>query len=421
MPYDYDPLQSKWRAPAGPMDAPAGGFPQAGGPGDFQQQQQPPDPRAQKDMALQSYMAQGGSGKPPAGMSTMRIENGPRGSDYLFGQQPDGGQHVQAMRPIGTGGAPGAWQKIDPNASGAMIGDLASKLELAASPPGLSNPMAELSRLYQESLAGGTPRTDLLAQIMGQQNTQQHLSQEGEKNRIAWGLGTLNHSPAGRIADFEKAFMAANPGASAQELARHQSQVLDYIQNASQVYGPWVNSVQFPGGPMSGGPPQSQQPPVSGVPASAAPAQPGAAASSILADQARRAKIGGEVDDWINDKGTHVDDLFTRLYRMDRANPGFMQQRGPDVIDAIENARRGATSQFMNPGALGGLPELFADTDTTRARAAMRHYMGKTKPLPLTWLTPGLRQGMDFAFPKFNNPHAGMEPIPGSPGAGVRR
>jgi hypothetical protein len=105
----------------------------------------------------------------------------------------------------------------------------------------------------------------------------------------------------------------------------------------------------------------------------------------------------------------------------DRANPGFMQNHGQEIIQAFNQSRGGdALQNFMNPGSIpsvsSALGNLFRNdyTETDQARAALRHYMGLGKPVSIGgrglfgWL-PGASA--------WTNPHQGMAPIPGSPGA----
>jgi hypothetical protein len=66
-----------------------------------------------------------------------------------------------------------------------------------------------------------------------------------------------------------------------------------------------------------------------------------------------------------------------------------MQRHGDTILRSILNARgSGAVDKFMNPGpnflGIGAATHALSDdTDTANARAAMRHYMGKTKPTQL--------------------------------------
>jgi hypothetical protein len=348
MPGVMEPDPAATASPIGPQPQAPGG---QAAPFALPQATAPLDPRAQKDAALQQYMAQsggpGGAPQVPANTHTMTVYNGSRGNQYLYGQKPAGGVQVEAVRGLSDAGQPGASRWVSPDISGKGLEDLAGNLSLKENPPGLNDPAAEMMRQYQSGLAKGE---------LGNAGENRKLDLEQQKNVLAWMMNQDKYSPAARLLDSEKVWMAANPNASATDLANHQRQMIDAFNATQGAYRDWMP--KFPGaGNVPGIPGAAPAAAVSAPPpAYGATVQPNA----VLADTERRQRIGGEIDDLIRDipgkvqgqPGTSTDDLLTKIFRFDAAHPGYMEQHAKEVIDAIKNMRGGsAVSDFVAPAS----------------------------------------------------------------------
>lgn len=448
MPYDYDPVQGGWRGNGGPMPpTPAGGF-----------QPQPLDPRAQKDAELQNYIAQTGSGTPngmppaptqprsplrpdqqrlvdrltsgqlnwramtdPYQAETMRkqedeareilasmpssmsVYNGPVGTVSKFGPTAGSNMRLQSVQEIGPDGFPvGQPTPIGPDATSAGVAMLpfAQKAQAGAK-PGEGAGMAGLRNLLAKEQYYGRDGHDIISELAQLEGKNRELDIQAEDKRLARSLAWQKLSPGGRLDDFTRTYIGANPGATPAQVADYQRQFIDALEQQRKRFPQYFDA------PPGLAPQSEGVPSVAAAPASAPVSTP---ASTVQASQDIYDKLGADVASWIKDtKGVPVEDLLTRIYRHDRANKGYMQQRGQDVIDAIGNMRGGdAIHNFMAPG-FNFFPWSADSQDTAEARAAFRHFLGSGRRTSLgSLLKPS-------AFRET------MPPIPGSPGAAFQR
>jgi hypothetical protein len=118
----------------------------------------------------------------------------------------------------------------------------------------------------------------------------------------------------------------------------------------------------------------------------------------------RMQRLGPQVYDWLNQpvSGGNGNQLastaLTNIFRYDQQNPNYMRDNGQEVMNLIkQNYGEGALNSFMNPTTLGmgvfhsaGNVLGGSNSDTERARSAVRNYLGYKAPRSLA------QQGLGF-------------------------
>jgi hypothetical protein len=310
-----------------------------------------PDPHAEKDAALQQYMSQGGASPPtPAGYPTPAAGSTNGLVRYFSGQPSPSAPNPMTPSQKSALGQMQMNLPLDPYAAEQMRQRAQRAMtDIAEGPPSTpqvqgqpvsgpippqliqygsykpfmdkSTPEDALSEVINQSAARGNPDMEAIRTLTGMQHGKRELDIKQQQNDIAERKLNENQGFEARVNELVKQWQAANPTATAADLASYERQAIDYV-NKSRLMRQQAQS-PVPGRPPSGPPPQGLLPAgQSGAPAPAGNAPP-LRPSAIDESQQLADLIGSDLESSIRNKtGVNNDELFTRLFRADRDYPG---------------------------------------------------------------------------------------------------